>query len=147
MKFGWINLFGAAVVLVMLIPNLFYARKHGNEENRCKNQVMNLVEQIGRYSCFILMWLPLLVWKFGFHSVAEMCIYLIGSLILLLVYLIIWALYLKRQTAQKAMALAVIPVCIFLMSGILLRHYLLVAAALVFGAGHIYVTRENQKQC
>lgn len=40
---------------------------------------MNLIEQIGRYACIIFMWLPLLVWKFGFAIVSELLIYLAGN--------------------------------------------------------------------
>lgn len=36
------------------------------------------------------------------------------------------------------MALAIIPICMFLLSGITLRHVLLVVSAVVFGIGHIY---------
>ena len=43
------------------------------------NRFMNTIEQIGRYACIILMWLPLLVWKFGFSSVLDMILYLIGN--------------------------------------------------------------------
>ncbi|MBQ8558941.1 MAG: hypothetical protein IJ439_03030 [Tyzzerella sp.] len=60
MKFGWINLFGAAIVVIMLIPNIVYAVKNKNTENMCKNVFMHYVEQIGRYACIVLMWFPLL---------------------------------------------------------------------------------------
>ena len=66
MKFGWINVFGVISVILMLIPNIFYAIKNKNEKNLCTNRFMNAIEQIGRYACIVLMWLPLIVWKFGF---------------------------------------------------------------------------------
>ncbi len=40
---------------------------------------MNLIEQVGRYACIVLMWLPLLVWKFGFASVLELLLCLGGN--------------------------------------------------------------------
>ncbi|MBR4060742.1 MAG: hypothetical protein IKK03_12990 [Lachnospiraceae bacterium] len=42
------------------------------------------------------------------------------------------------------MALAVISVCIFLLSGWMLDYWLLVVSAAVFGVAHIYVTKENR---
>jgi len=89
------------------------------------------------------MWLPLLVWKFGFLNVEEMLVYVVGNLGLTVAYIIIWIPYFKRKTLGKAIALAVIPTCIFLLSGLLLRHWLLVLAALLFGMGHIYITYQN----
>ena len=143
MEFGWINLFGAVIVIVMMIPNIVYAARNKDEKNLCTNKVMNLIEQIGRYACIVLMWFPLLVWKFGFASVLEMLIYLIGNGLMLFIYLLVFARYLKEKTAQRAMILAVLPACIFLLSGLLLRHWLLVLSALLFAIGHIYVTKQN----
>ncbi len=143
MKFGWINVFGAVVVVLMLIPNIVYAIKNKDEKNLCTNKVMNLIEQIGRYACIVLMWLPLLVWKFGFQSAFEMLLYLFGNGALLLAYWIVFFRHMRKRSAAKALTLAVLPSCIFLMSGILLRHWLLAGFAVLFAIGHIYVTLKN----
>ena len=143
MQFGWINLIGAAIVIIMLIPNIIFAVRYKDMENKCHNKLMNILEQIGRYSCFILMWMPLFVWKFGFASIAELFIYVLGNGALLMAYLIVWVFYLKKPTLAKAMSLAIIPTVIFFLSGVLLRHWLLVAGAVLFGIGHLYVTYEN----
>ena len=143
MEFGWINVFGAGIVALMMIPNIVYAVRNKGEKNLCANRWMNLLEQVGRYACILLMWMPLFVWKFGFSSVFELLVYLAGNGCLLAAYWIVFACYLRRKTRRRALALAVLPTCIFLLSGLLLRHWLLAASALAFGVGHIYVTREN----
>ena len=145
MEFGWINLFGAGFVILLLIPNAVYALRNRGEENLCANRAMNLMEQAGRYGSIVLMWFPLLVWKFGFKSVPEMLVYLAGNGALLLVYWLVFARYMQKRTAGRALVLAVIPACIFLLSGLLLRHWLLVGSGLLFAVGHIYVTVENTK--
>ena len=143
MVFGWINVFGAIIVILMLIPNIVYAVKNKNEKNLCTNRFMNVIEQIGRYACIVFMWFPLIVWKFGFASVFEMVLYLVCNGILLAAYWISFAAYMKRKTVRLALVLAILPSCIFLISGILLRHWLLVSFAVLFAAGHIYVTYKN----
>ncbi len=143
MEFGWINIFGAIIVILMLIPNIVYAIKNKDEKNYCTNRFMNITEQIGRYACIVLMWLPLFVWTFGFASVFEMVLYMICNGMLLTVYWIVYAFYMKHKTAQRALILAILPACIFLLSGILLRHWLLVGFAVLFAVGHIYVTYQN----
>jgi hypothetical protein len=143
MKFGWINVFGAVIVILMLIPNIVYAIKNKGEEKLCKNKLMNALEQVGRYVCIVLMFLPLLVWEFGFKSVGGMIIYLAGNGVLLAAYIILFAVYLKRKSRRLALLLAIIPACIFLLSGILLRHWLLIGFAVLFAAAHIYVTLKN----
>ena len=143
MDFGWINVFGAIIVILMLIPNIVYAVKNKNEKNLCTNRFMNVIEQIGRYSCIVLMWLPLIVWKFGFAGVFEMVLYMVCNGTLLAAYWISFVIYMKHRTVRLALILAILPVCIFLLSGILLRHWLLVGFAVLFAIGHIYVTYKN----
>ena len=143
MEFGWINVFGAAFVILMLVPNIIYALKNKDEKNLCSSTLINVMEQIGRYACIILMWLPLLVWEFGFASVAGMIIYLVGNAILLAAYWIVFARYMKKKDKNLALTLAILPTCIFLLSGLVLRHWLLAGFAVLFGIGHIYVTLKN----
>ena len=143
MEFGWINIFGAVIVILMLIPNIVYAIKNKGEKNYCTNLFMNIIEQIGRYACIALMWLPLLVWKFGFASVFEMMLYLTCNGLFLAVYWITFAVYMNRKSLQLALVLAIVPSCIFIFSGILLRHWLLAGFAILFAVGHIYVTYKN----
>ena len=104
---------------------------------------MNVLEQVGRYACIILMWLPLLVWEFGFASVTGMIIYLAGNAVLLAAYWIVFARYMKKKDKNLALTLAILPTCIFLLSGLVLRHWLLAGFAVLFGIGHVYVTLKN----
>ena len=143
MEFGWINVFGAVIVVLLLIPNIVYAIKNKGEKNFCANRFMNIVEQVGRYACIVLMWMPLLVWKFGFASVLDMMLYMACNGLLLAAYWIAFAFYMKRRSVRLALVLAVLPSCIFLLCGILLKHWLLVAFAVLFAIGHIYVTYKN----
>ena len=143
MEFGWINAFGAIIVVIMIIPDIVYAIMNKDEKNLCINVFMNVIRQIGRYACIVLMWLPLLVWKFGFGSVTEMMLYLAGNASLLLAYWVAYAVYMKHKSRELALTLAIIQTVIFLLSGLLLRHWLLVGFAVLFGIGHIYVTMKN----
>lgn len=146
MEFGWINIFGAGFVILLLIPNIVYALKNRGEKNLCADRAMNLLEQIGRYGCIVLIWLPLLVWKFGFQSAPEMLLYFVGNGLLLLLYWLVFARYLKERTAKRALVLAILPAFVFLLSGLLLRHWLLVGCAVLFAVGHIYVTAVNARK-
>ena len=143
MEFGWINLFGGIIVILMLLPNIVYAIKNKGERNLCDNRTMNLLEQVGRYACIVLMWLPLLVWKFGFAGVGAMLLYSLGNAALLAIYWLVFARYLKEKTKRRALILAIVPACIFLLNGLLLRHWLLVIFAIIFAVAHIYVTLQN----
>lgn len=142
---SWINIFGLVIMILMLIPNIIYAMKFQGLENKCKNKPMNILEQIGRYLSMLLITFNIGLAEFGFSSVEAFIIYFIGNTILMIIYWIIWSLYFKKMNLWKSIVLAIIPTAIFLLSGITLRHYLLVLSAIIFGIGHIYVTYQNAK--
>lgn len=142
---GWLNVFGLVMVILMLIPNIIYAVKFRGEENRCKNQVMNIIEQTGRYASMFLMIFNIGIGSLGFASIRGFLIYQVGNSILMLAYWITWLLFFIKRSYGKTMALAIIPTAIFLLSGILLRYIPMSIAAVIFGIGHIYVTNENAK--
>jgi len=129
----------------MLIPNIIYAIKNKDEKNLCTNKLMNIIEQVGRYACIVLMWLPLLVWEFGFKSVSDMLTYVLVNCALILSYWLVFAKYFKQKTETTALTLAMIPSMIFILSGVILRHWLLLAFGVLFAIGHIYVTYQNVK--
>ena len=145
MEFSVINGVGLGIVIVMLIPNIFYALHFAGGGNRCASRWMSTLEQIGRYGCMLLMVFPVGVWKFGFSSTAGLLLYCFGNGGALLAYLAVWLCYFKRPTRGWAMALALLPTFIFLLSGLTLRHWLLVLAAVLFGIGHSYVTCVNSR--
>lgn len=147
MEFGPINLWNFVIVAIMLIPNIIYAIKNPKQKNSCTNKCMNILEQIGRYACIILMILPLCFdkMKFGFSSFFIFLIYGIGNIVLLVAYLLIWAMYSNENHTWRAISLAIIPTCIFLLTGLSLEHWLLVGAAVIFGISHIYITRTNNR--
>lgn len=141
---SWLNVFGLILVVLLLIPNIIYAIRVKDQENRCTNRVMNSLEQIGRYGCMFLMVFNIGIAEFGFRSVNALVAYLIGNALLMVSYWIIWLLYFKRPTYGKQITLAVIPTCLFLLSGVTMLHYLLIAFAVIFGIGHIYITSKNR---
>lgn len=52
---------------------------------------------------------------------------------------------LKVKSKNEAIILALLPIVLFLLSGIMLRHYILIAASITFETAHLYVTIENKK--
>ena len=104
---------------------------------------MNKLEQIGRYGCMFLMIFNIGILEFSFSSIGMFLFYTVGNVVLLIAYWIIWMLFFQKQDNWKRMALAIIPTVLFLMSGMALRHILLIIMAVIFGIGHIYVTKAN----
>ena len=141
----WFSVFGIMIIVLLLIPNCIYAIKNKNQKNQCSNKFMNIIEQIGRYGCMILMIFSIGIKEFGYSSVEAFLIYLFGNAILLIAYWIVLGLYFYKKCFWKEMLLAIIPICIFLLSGFTLEHYLLVLFAVIFACGHLYVTVKSKK--
>lgn len=145
MGVSWLNIFGLIMVILLLVPNIIYAVKFRDAKNLCKNKVMNVLEQIGRYGSMFLMVFNVGLAEFGFSSGDAFVVYVLGSIALMLAYWIIWIVFFVRQSMWNHMALAIIPTLLFLLSGCTLRHVLLIVTAIIFGIGHIYVTYVNTK--
>ncbi len=142
----WINIYGLIIVILMLIPNMIYYAINKSFENKCKNKIILLMEQIGRYGSMIFMILPIKIFDYGFGSKMSFVIWLIGSPILLLLYGTFWLLYFRRTNLLIAMMLAIIPSLIFISTGLLLSNWLLLASGLIFAVSHCYITYLNARR-
>lgn len=146
MSFGWINLINMVAVICLIIINVVAVKKNIAGDFSSKYWVINIFEQIGRYGGMVLMVIPFAVqnWEFGFHSVTSMIIWLCLTIILLMIYAILWTV--KSKGGRAALyGLAIVPVCLFLMNGILLHHILLIIVALIFGVCHIMIVHEENR--
>lgn len=146
MEFNWINLFNAITIVLILIPNVIFTIRNKERKVEKANILVCVVEQISRYACMILMIFPIFAWELGFSPLEFMFLYLIGNVALLVLYFIFWGLYFKRKTTSRALALAIIPVLIFVNTAISVKHWALLAVAIVFGVCHIYITYKNNKK-
>lgn len=164
---NWINIFGLSIVALLLIPNIIYAIKHKGGKNLCENRWMNVLEQIGRYGSMLFMVVCLRDGGYGFSSVTLFLVYVFGNALLLAAYWAVWGIYFYAARTEVTgwvegsastfiagkhkcknagvlkMSLAVLPSCLFLLSGITLGYVPLVVSAILFAIGHIYVTYRN----
>ena len=144
MSFGWINWINTAAIVCLILINIIAAQKGLSYSFRSKYMTVNLFEQVGRYGCIALMILPIFVknWKFGFESVAEMLLWVCLTILLLVIYSLLW---IKKANggARILYGLAIVPVILFLLNCILLLHPVLVFDSLIFGISHFIVVKEN----
>ncbi|MDE7261656.1 MAG: hypothetical protein K2N78_06300 [Oscillospiraceae bacterium] len=148
MRFSAFNLWTAGIVGLLLVPNLLYALRHKDGGISSPNRAINLLEQIGRFGCMIFMVVPLGVrgGEFGFGSLEKLIIWAVGTALLLLAYYVCWMFYARKPGRRLALALALLPCGIFLLSAILLRHWVLALFAGLFTGAHLYVVRRGGPQ-
>ena len=145
MTFGWINLVNAAFVVDLITMSVLGQKKSGLPPMQSRHKLLNIFEQIGRYACMALMMLPLLPgFEFGFASSGAMLGWLLGSLVLLLAYTVLWTQ--AKRGGATLYGLALVPALLFLCCGVLLHHWALVGAALLFGVCHTLIVKEYLKK-
>ncbi len=76
---------------------------------------------------------------FGFCSPEAFLIWAAGIAALLLAYYACWVFYALRPGRRLELALAVLPCGVFLLHGVLLRHWLLAVFAGIFAGAHVYI--------
>ena len=125
----------------LYLSGIIYGIKNKSVENKYKNNLVNILEQIGRYVSLMLTIFPIGI--SGFKSAGYMLVYLIANVILLLLYLIIWICYFKSKSLLKTITLAIIPTIIFFVCGITLKHWGLIISSIIFGFAHTLITYKN----
>lgn len=140
----WFNYYGLIIMAVIMVPNIIFAVKNENGLGEpFENRIIETVEQIGRYGCFIFMVFNVPFLSFGFLFPNARLVYLSVNGLLCFAYLLFWFVFRKKQGLTKSLLLSVIPSCIFLFSGIVTLHIPLILFAIIFGITHIYVSYKN----
>ncbi|MGL4876007.1 MAG: hypothetical protein ACRC30_15320 [Clostridium sp.] len=142
---NWLNVYGLIIMIVIMIPNIIFAIKEQNFESKYNNKIVEIIEQIGRFGSMELMIFNISVLEFGYWFNNGKLIYIILVSVLAMFYCFVWFLYFRKSTIEKAMALAIIPTMIFLLSGIIQGKVLLIVTAVLFGIGHIIITYNNNR--
>ena len=141
---GWFNYYGLAILAVIMIPNIIFAVKHKDGfKNSYRNKAVEIAEQIGRYGCFALTVINIPYTYFNFWFDGALIAYLSVNGALLIAYLAFWIIYRKKDGVAKALALSIIPTCIFVFDGIVLAYIPLIAFSIIFGVSHILLSYKN----
>ena len=152
---GWLNYYGAAIMAVIMIPNIIFAVKNkgaaggnsGAEETggtrAYTNKIAVILEQIGRYGCLILMIFNIPYTYFGFWFGNALTVYLCVNGGLCAAYIIFWIICWNRNGKLKALSLSVIPSVIFIFSGAVLADIPLLVFAAVFAVNHILISYKS----
>lgn len=140
----WFNLTGLIFVVVLLIPNIIYAATNKDGfADKFHNKLVETAEQIGRFGCFILMFIQLPYVTLGYIYDGAQTLYLILGIVLLALYCGGWIVFRKKNSVAKALTLSILPSVLFLESGILTLNIPLVVLSVVFAICHITISYKN----
>ena len=140
----WFNLTGLIFVVVLLIPNIIYAATNKDGfADKFHNKLVETGEQIGRFGCFVLMFIQLPFVTLGYIYDGAQTLYLILGIVLLVLYCGGWIVFRKGNSVAKALTLSILPSVLFLESGILILNIPLIVLSVVFAICHITISYKN----
>ena len=140
----WFNLTGLIFVVVLLIPNIIYAATNKDGfADKYHNKLIETGEQIGRFGCFILMFIQLPFATLGYIYDGAQALYIILGIVLLALYCGGWIVFRKGNSIAKALTLSILPSVLFLESGILTLNIPLIVLSVVFAIFHITISYKN----
>lgn len=144
---GWLNYYGLIFIAIIMIPNIVFAikNKDGFQNNR-NNKPIEILEQIGRYGCFIFMIVNIPKTYFGWWFDGALTAYLVVNYTLITAYCTIWGICFKKNNTFRALSLSIIPSFVFLFSGIMIRSILLIISAVLFAPSHILISYKNTRK-
>ena len=142
-EFGWINLFGAVIAALLLIPYIIYEVKFKNRKRRPTSLVVTVAEKILWLICCFFMVVNVGFFEFGFQMKSLFIIYIVGNVLFLILYYIVCISMLIKPGMGKHVTAAVIAMLVFCLSGVTLANILLIVFASLFGTCHIYVASQD----
>ena len=142
----WFNVYGLIFIAIIMIPNIIFLIKcKDGFDNKRNNKFLEFMEQMGRFGCFGFMIINIPGAWFGWWSDKAFAVYLVADTVLVVLYCLIWAVCLKKNSVFRALSLSIIPSLLFLFSGIMSRSFLLIFSSLLFAPSHIVISYKNVK--
>ncbi|MEE1354915.1 hypothetical protein [Absicoccus porci] len=140
----YLNYWGLIFTIVILIPNIVFSItcKEGFE-NRYQNKLVGFLEQIGRFGCFISMFLIIPFMNKGYWFRQGKTVYLVLGVILIILYCLGWIAFWKENSIRKSLYLSIIPSLLFIESGIISGNIILLIFVIIFAPCHILISYKN----
>ena len=142
-----VNPCGLAFTAVLILPHIFYRRRHRIDKTAYANQGMYYIDRMGRFGSLFLMSFHLGVLERGFTEPKELMMrfWLISTAALLAVYLLLWGMFFKRERKHTAYLIVAVSAVIIVFSGILQVNTLLFTFGFVYLIGELYVVKQHFK--
>lgn len=141
---GVFNYYGLIAVITILVPDLMWAiSKKGAFTEYYNNRFVSVLEQIGRFGCFVTMIVNIPYTYFGYFFEYGNLVYLLFSGIVVCVYLIGWIAKGEKEGVGYALWLSIAPSVLFLVDGILILSIPLIVFAVIFAPCHIIISYKN----
>lgn len=141
----YFNLCGLTFIIVILIPNIVFSITYKDGfVNHYQNKLVETLEQIGRFDCFISMFFILSIFNKVFWLKNGKSIYIILGIILVALYCIGWIIFWKEaDSVIKSLYLPILPSLLFIESAVVCGNLQQLIFAVLFALCHILRSSMN----
>lgn len=143
--FDVVNVYGLLFAVILAVPHVVYARTHNYDLRAINNRAMLYIERTGKYCSLFLMGINLGILEKGFTAPIMGTYWLISTAVLTVIYVVLWIVFLKKETKGFAYLLTITAALIVIQSGLLQVKTLLLTAGIVYLIGELYVTSQAFK--
>ena len=138
--FSVINIFGLLFNIILIVPHIVYAKTHTYDMTIFDNRAMLYIDRIGRYCSVFLMFVNIGLLEGGFTSDYMKKYWIISSIVLSVIYVLLWLVFFKTEKKSVAYAIIIISALIIIQSGILQVKTLLLTFGIVYLIGELYIS-------
>ncbi len=139
--FDVINIYGLMFVIPLVVPHIVFVKTHKYNKSAFSNRAMLYISRIGRYCSIFLMFVNIGVLEEGFPSDLMKNYWIASSVVLIVVYIVLWLFFFKRESKILAYAIVFVTAVIIIQSGLLQIKTLLFISGIIYLIGDIYLTR------
>lgn len=140
--FDVVNVYGFIFAVILLVPDIWYAKTHEINRGLFDNRAMLYIERIGKYGSLFLMGINIGVLEKGFTAEIMKSFWLVAVSIMTVICVILWIFCFRRAAKPSAYALTIITALIFMLSGLLQVKTLLLTFGVIYLIGQLYVTKK-----
>ncbi len=140
--FDVVNIYGFLFAVILLIPDIIFAKTHRIDRSIFNNRAMLYIERIGKYCSLFLMGINIGILEEGFTAPVMKIFWLAAVSIMTVICIVLWIFCFKRETKLIAYCITVITALIFMLSGLLQVKTLLLTFGFVYLIGQLYVTKK-----
>jgi hypothetical protein len=143
---------GLVFLLMLIIPNLIWARKYAQKyDSSGENRILSAFERAGQVFVTVS---ALIFSDFNPHQISVWEIWLLAAAASMILYECWWVRYFKGEKKQSDLyrsfcgvpvAGATLPVLAFFLLGVYGKVVWLIIAVVIFGIGHIGIHLQHQK--
>lgn len=139
--FSVINPFGVVFAVLLMLPHIIFRKTRGCDKSVYTNRAMLMIDRIGRFFSLFLMAFNIGVLEKGFPEPKARMerFWVITTAVLVLCYLIAWALFFKNESKLSAYLIISFSAAAVIFSGICQVKTLLFTAGIVYLIGELYL--------